>query len=246
MSPTYRLLEAFRTLFDGTRYLHRSSTQGDRVAYELYEDLYAVGKSELLGQRVLSRESVLNIANKRQGVTARRGDGTFGELIPNIAAIVDPGFTIARGPIATVEIGAEVKILQKAMIKQIDRVGSDLVGQIDHFQRGAGNPICVAIVGINNAPYCMSYEGERQFLTDGHRYAHPVSEAAAAERRLVAEAAPRFDEFLVLRYRATNEEPYPFSWVDYQRTFNDYGAVLTRICRTYDERFGRVRPKIAP
>lgn len=234
---TYKLLEAFRVLFDGTRYLHRSSTQGDRVAYQLYEDLFDVGKSELLRSRLESRESVLNVANRRQGVRARRGDGTFGELIPNVVAIVEPGFVVARGPIATVEIGAEVKILQKAMIKQIDRVRSDLTGQVDQFRCGAGNPICVGIVGINRAAYCMSYEGERAFLTDGRRYAHPSSEAASAERILRSEAAPKFDEFLILRYRATNEEPYPFEWVDYEQSFNEYGAILTRISREYDKRF---------
>lgn len=234
---TYRLLEAFRALFDGARYLHRSSTQGDRIAYQLYEDLYDVRKSEQLHARIETHESVLNIANRRQGVTARRGDGTFGELIPNVVAVVEPGFVVARGPIATVEIGAEVKILQKAMTKQIDRVRSDLVGQVGQFQRGAGDPICVGIVGINQADYCMSYEGDRQFLTDGRRYAHPRSEAAAAERVLRAEAAPKFDEFLVLRYRATNEEPYPFEWVDYGQSFNEYGAILTRISREYDRRF---------
>jgi hypothetical protein len=237
MPPAYKLLEAFRSLFEGTRYLHRSSTQGDRVAYQLYEDLYAIGRSEVLRRRIEAGESVLNVANRRQGVPARRGDGTFGELIPNIVALIEPGFDVARGPIATVEIGAEVKILQKAMIKQIDRVRSDLVGQVDQFHRGAGNPICVAIVGINHAPYCMSYEGDRQFLTDGRKYAHPSSEAKEAEKRLRSEAEPRFDEFLVIRYRATNEEPYPFEWVDYGQTFNDYGAILTRISRSYDQRF---------
>lgn len=237
----YRLLEAFRGLFHGVRYLHRSSTQGDRVAFELYEDLLAVGRSRLLQQRIVSHESVLNVSNLRQGVRARRGDGTFGELIPNTSAILEPSFAVARGPIATVEIGVEVKILQKAMIKQIDRVRSDLVGQIDHFRRGAGNPICVGIVGINQAPYCMSYEGERQFLTDGHKYVHPCAEAAGAERYLMAEARPKFDEFLVLRYKATNEEPYPFAWVDFDRTFNDYGAILARVSREYDTRFGNAQ-----
>lgn len=237
--PTYRLLAAFRALFDGTRYLHRSSTQGDRVAYQLYEDLYAIGKSQMLRKRIAERESVLNVANRRQGVKARRGDGTFGELIPNVVAIVESGFTVARGPIATVEIGAEVKILAKAMIKQIDRVRSDLVGQVGQFRRGAGNPICVGIVGINHADYCVSYEGDRAFRTDGKKYTHPRQEAIAAEERLRAGAAPSFDEFLVLRYRATNEAPYPFEWVDYGTAFNDYGAILTRISRTYDGRFGR-------
>lgn len=193
----------------------------------------------MLRKRIAERESVLNVANRRQGVNARRGDGTFGELIPNVVAIVEPGFTVARGPIATVEIGAEVKILAKAMIKQIDRVRSDLVGQVGQFRRGAGNPICVGIVGINHADYCVSYEGDRAFRTDGKKYTHPRQEAIAAEERLRAGAAPSFDEFLVLRYRATNEAPYPFEWVDYGTTFNDYGAILTRISRTYDGRFGR-------
>jgi hypothetical protein len=44
-------------------------------------------------------------------VEARRGDGTFGEIIPGEIAIDDPGYVVARGPIATVEIGVEVKIL---------------------------------------------------------------------------------------------------------------------------------------
>ena len=52
--------------------------------------------------------------------------------------IEDPGFAVARGPVATVEIGVEVKILAKAMIKQIDRVIGDLVKQVTHFRRGAG------------------------------------------------------------------------------------------------------------
>lgn len=78
----------------------------------------------------------------------------------------------------------------------------------------------------------------RRFLTDGRKYAHPFSEAKEAEKRLRSEAEPKFDEFLVIRYRATNEEPYPFEWVDYGQTFNDYGAILTRISRSYDQRFG--------
>ncbi|MBN1459290.1 MAG: hypothetical protein JXA57_07125 [Armatimonadetes bacterium] len=238
MPPTYKLLEAFRGLFDGHRYLHRSSTQGDYVASWLYEDLYDIGRSQVLRRRVAAREVALNVKNVRQGIAARRGDGTFGEVIPNIAAVVELGFMVARAPLATVEIGAEVKILAKAMIKQIDRVRSDLVGQVEQFQRGAGDPICVGIVGINQAPYCVSYEGERVFMTDGRLHAHPSHEAAEAEARLRAGAAPRFDEFLVLRYRATNEEPYPFEWVDFAGLFRDYGAILTRISREYDKRFG--------
>ncbi len=239
MPPTYKLLESFRSLFEGKRYLHRSSTQGDYVASQLYEDLYDVHKSELLHFRVAAHQSVLNAGNRRQGVAARRGDGTFGELIPNVEPFLVGDRTVARGPIATVEIGAEVKVLQKAMIKQIDRVCSDLEHQVEEFKRGGGNPICVGIVGINHAAYCVSYEGDRQYRTHGPGgHSHPAAEAAEAESRLRSGPATTYDEFLILQYRATNDAPYSFDWGDYDRTFRDYGAILTRISRAYDTRFG--------
>ena len=111
---TYRLLDEFRRLFEGRKYIHRDSSRGDWVAHHLYEDLYTLGKSKLLKERIDNREHVLNVQNKRRGIKARRGDGTFGELIPGIVAVLDPGFAVARGPVATVEIGIEVKILAKA------------------------------------------------------------------------------------------------------------------------------------
>lgn len=245
----YRLLDAFRGLFAGKRYQHRDSSRGDWVSYHLYEDLHVIGKSQLLVARIDNREHVLCVANRRQGIQARRGDGTFGELVPGVTPVVVSSFTVARGPIANVEIGAEAKILSKAMIAQIDRVVSDLNGQVAQFKRGAGTPICVGIVGINQAQVYTSYEGQvtcphcaQRFAlerpTDGKRYPHPYQEAPEAESRLGAKAAPSFDEFLILRYRATNREPYPFEWVDYDRAFRDYGAILTRISRVYDSRFG--------
>ena len=98
------------------------------------------------------------------------------------------------------------------MIKQIDRVIGELVKQVGQFQRGAGSPICVGIVGINSATVTTGYEGTRgDFTTDGKKDKHPHQEAGKAEARLVAEAEPSFDEFLILRYRATNAEPYLFS-----------------------------------
>jgi hypothetical protein len=108
---------------------------------------------------------------------------------------------------------SEVKILAKAMIKQIDRVIGDLQKQVVHFRRGAGTPICVAIVGINHALYCTSYEGSRSFKTDGKANRHPFQEADEARRHLLANAAPHFDEFIILPYDATNEPPFPFAWV---------------------------------
>jgi len=204
----------------------------------LYEDLIAIGRSAKLAAAVRQRRRVLNVQNRRRGVDARRGDGTFGEIIPGEEAIADPGYVVARGPIATVEIGVEIKVLAKAMIKQIDRVINDLRNQVSQFQRGGGNPICVAIVGVNHAKRCVSYEGERAFPTTGHGgFMHPYQEAPEAEGRLVADAAPAFDEFLVLRFRATNEPPYSFEWVDYKAARLDYAAALTRICSRYQQRF---------
>jgi len=234
---SYRLLDSFQTTFQGKRYIHRDSSRGDFVAIHLYEDLHTVARSALYRRRVDAKERVLNIKNRRRGVAARRGDATFGELIPGAPAVDEPGFKVGRGELATVEIGVEVKILAKAMIKQIDRVIGDLVKQVTHFRRGAGTPICVGVVGINSALVCTGYEGARKFTTDGKKHKHPFQEAAEAEARLIAQAKPSFDEFLVLRYRATNAKPYGFEWVDLHATELDYGAILTRISREYDRRF---------
>lgn len=236
----YRLLTEFEKLFRGRIYRHRASTQGDRVAVQLYEDLVTLDRSAKLNQRVHAHERVLNTQNTRHGIKARRGDATFGEIIPNEPAVALPGHVVSRGPIATVEIGGEVKILLKAMIKQIDRVVSDLRGQVDQFRRGggSGSPICVGIVGVNWADHCVGYEGERPFPTTGRgSYRHPVQEAAEAVSRLEREAKSAFDEFLILPFRATNEPPFAFDWVDARGTERDYGAALVRIGREYDKRF---------
>ncbi len=187
------------------------STHGDFVAQFLYEDLLAIGKSEAYDRRVKQRQRVVNVQNRRRGVAARRGDGTLGELIPDADPIEDAGYQVARGPVATVEIGIEGKILAKAMIKQIDRV-----------------------IGDCGYQHC---KGRRAFRTDGKKHKHPCQEAVQAEAHLKEKAQPKFDEFLFLRYRATNSKPYDFEWVDRRATELDYGAILTRISREYDRRF---------
>ncbi len=232
-----RLLDTFRSLFEGKRYIHRKSNLGNLVANELYEDLVALGRSTKLPPRVAAHDRVINLKNVLTGRSGRRGDGTFGELVPAAVAIVESGFAVARGPIANIEIGAETKILAKAMIKQIDRVITDLGNQVAVFKKHGGNPICVGFVGINYADHCSSYEGDRVWTTDGKKYKHPIQEAADAENRLRTRVAPLFDELLFLRFCATNEAPYPFEWKDLATLRLEYGALLTRLSREYDRRF---------
>jgi len=234
---SYLLLNRFRSLFEGVRYRHRDSSLGDSVASCLPEDLYALHRSHKFNDRVDTRQQVLNIQNKVHGVRVRRGDGTFGEIIPHEVPIDVPGVTVARGPIATVEIGTEVKILANSMIKQIDRVISDLENQVRQFRAAGGKPISVGIIGINRADRYVSYEGNNAYPTGFKGKKHPIDEAAKAEEHLIAKAVPLFDEFVILRFHAWNEEPFRFEWANEGQTIKDYGAVLTRILRKYDARF---------
>jgi hypothetical protein len=235
----FRLLAEFRKLFEGRPYLHRVSNQGDFVAIHLYEDLLTIARSARLVSEIQSQLKVVNIENRAHGVRARRGDGTFGEIVPRQIPVIEPGFNVARGKIATVEIGVEVKILAKAMIKQIDRVISDLRNQAVQFRRGGGPPpIAVAIVGINHAKEYVSFEGkDRSYPTTGRGGApHPYQEAKEAEKRLRELASPAFEEFLVFPYCATNKPPFPFEWVDHEKTKLDYAAALARISSDFQQR----------
>lgn len=235
---SYQLLDAFESVFAGRKYLHRVSNQGDLIAMRLFEDLYQLARSKKFKQNVDNLLSVLNTQNRRQGVKARRGDGTFGQVVPNSGPIRDAGFAVARGPLATIEIGVEVKILAKAMIKQIDRVINDLNTQTHHFKSKRSHAITVGIVGINRAPQYCSYEKDREYMTNGTSgFRHPAQEADEAERRLMSLAAPNFDEFLILRFVATNQPPFAFSWSKPKGVALDYGAALARISQEYESRF---------
>lgn len=234
----YRLLVEFESLFKGKLYKHRNSSQGDYVARHLYEDLIKIGRSpKLLDAVQVRKDRVVNIQNKLRGINARRGDGTFGQLIPGESPQFESNFLVAHGMIATVEIGVEVKVLAKAMIKQIDRVINDLRNQVTQFKASGGSPICVAVVGINHADHMTSYEGDRLYPTDGKKHLHPIQEAAQAELRLRNEVQKEFSEFVILRFKATNVDPFPFSWVDEANTRKDYAAGLARISEQYQKNF---------
>jgi hypothetical protein len=233
----FRLLNEFRNLFQASPYKHRASNQGDFVAMHLFEDLVAIDRSPKLVSAVTRGRFVLNEANRLQGIKARRGDGTFGEIVPGETPVWDKEFSVARGRIATVELGVEVKILAKAMIKQIDRVINDLRNQTVQFRKSGQQALCIGIVGINQAKNYVSFEGTRMFATTGkHGYLHPIQEAAEAERRVLEQAASSYDEFLVFRFAATNEAPYPFEWVDFEETRRNYAAALARISSAFQER----------
>jgi hypothetical protein len=234
---SYKLLGAFGGLFQGTKYEHRKSNLGDYVASFLYEDLLDLARSPKLVERVRAGRAAVNTANVTVGKHARRGDGTFGEVVPGVPVAAVTGFDVPRGRIASVEVGAETKILAKAMIKQIDRVINDLRGQVEQFKRSNPRAICVGLVGVNWAEQYLSFEGDREFPTDGRKYKHPIQEAEDAEGRLNRLARPAFDEFLLLRFKASNQPPYPFEWVDGPETAVEYAAALVRISREYESRF---------
>jgi len=233
---TYRLLKTFEGLFAGEPYLHRRPHLGDLVAVQLFEDVYSLGRSSKFVSRVDRGLSVVNVQNQPRGMKRRRGDGSFGEIVPNVAPLTEAGCTVKRGPIATIEIGVEVKIVMKAMLKQIDRVITVLKGQAAHFRSYRGDPICVGVVGVNHATHCTTYEGNRAYPTDGKHFPHPISEAQETTRRLRELAAPDFDEFIILPFEATNEPPYPFTWISDDAVVLDYGAALARICQAYEAR----------
>ena len=237
VASNYRLLETFEGIFRNGPYLHRDSSLGNLIAAQLYEDLYTLGKSRKLAGRVDRKQCAINVSGGLTGINARRADGTFGERNPSVPAVDEPEYSVSRSHLATIEIGVEVKILMKAMIKQIDRVIGDMKKQVDEFRQGGGNPISIGIVAINYADQTTSYEGARQYPTDGKIHKHPIQEATKAKARLEQNARPFFDEFLFLEFRASNVVPFPFEWLNPSATLAEYGAVLTRISRKYDTRF---------
>lgn len=233
-----KLLDRFQALFEGQKYNHRVSTHGDRVAQYIYEDLFDLGQSRTFVDMVNNQRAVLSTTNTTHGVRHRRGDGTLGIAIPEDPVVEDAGFHVGRGRIATILIGVEVKILCKAMIRQIDRVKNDITGAVAEFKKSNGTAITVGIAAVNHAAVYTSYEGDdREYRTTGKgRHLHPIQEADKAVAHL-ERIRGEFDELLILKFEATNRKPFPFQWVDAQATQRDYSSILVRLSSEFDRRF---------
>jgi hypothetical protein len=245
VAQDFRLLSAFEALYSRHPYVHRASTHGDNMATELFEDLFVRSMARDPASRFVVRVNdatrVVDRRNKSYNVSARRGDGLLGEVMHGAPTASLPGFAVKRGPTVATEIGVEMKIVAKAMLKQIGRVCTDLNNQKNEFAAHTGSrpPISVAIVAVNFAPIYCGLEKKRKYITDGKTYRHPIQEAAEAKRRLETFVKPNYDFFIMLEYSATNMKPYPFSWVNPTGQVADYNAELSRLAVEYEARFGK-------
>jgi len=231
----FRLLQKFEETFRDGPYIHRNSQLGNRIADYLFDDLYELDESSHFRTDVDEGRVALNPKGISPGLKARRGDGSFGPVVPGNQLRPYAGHLVHVAPTAEVDVGVEVKILAKAMIKQIDRVISDLCAQSGHFRKKSPDAISVAIVGVNLASRYVSHEGDRRYPT-GVYGPHPIDEAPEAERRLLSSAEPCFNEFLLLPFRATNEPPFDFEWARSRETADAYGSILRRLLREYTRR----------
>jgi len=228
----FRLLNRFEETFRNGPYVHRNSQLGNRIADFLFDDLYELDSTSKFRADVDAGRIALNPKGVSPGLKARRGDGSFGPIVPGYRPRPYLDHVVPVAPTAEVDLGAEVKILAKAMIKQIDRVVSDLCGQSRQFKTKSPDALTVGIVGINVADRYVSFEGSRRYPT-GEFGPHPYQEAPEAERRLRMSAEPCYGELLILTFKATNEPPFEFSWLQAQGTRDQYGSMLTRLLRSY-------------
>lgn len=228
-----KLLDAFEGRFVGTEYRHRRSIHGDIVASHLYEDLYDLGQVPSLVSRIDAVQVVYNRANRVVGKKkVRRGDGLLGQTVPGQKVKREPGFTVARGKVANIQVAAEVKIVSTAMGKQLDRVIGDIRKQHGIFRKVTKESITVAIIGVNFSPTYRSFEGERFYDSS------PLKEAAQTAAAIEAEnLGDIYDEVLLLPFAATNVAPFPFAWQDWAEVYARYNAALVRLSNEYRTRF---------
>lgn len=240
MSPTsasgFKLLVAFEALFQGSVYQHRKSTLGNTVASYLYEDLLDHSSSVKYRERISASKCVLNVSGSTHGVKARRGDGTFGAVVPGSDVLCVEGLTVPQGMVALTQIGAEFKIIATAHLKQIDRVLNDLTGSAMSLKEKSPSAITVGFAAVNYSERWTGMEGTRSFPVE-RKALRALAESDETSKRLTQHAGPAFDEFILLRFKATNQAPFPFFWLSPSGTAADYGAALVRIASLYDKRF---------
>ena len=229
----YKLLTAFEGIFSGKIYRHRSSNIGDAVAAYVYEDLVELGQSKLLTSRLNNHEVAVNTGNQIKGKKGRRGDGTFGRVVPEQILSLEPTYKIPRGHVANLEIGTEVKIAATKLIAQVDRVINDLMKQAEIFRQHNAHALRLAIVGVNFASTYTGYEGDRQYVAKSP----PAREATDFANRIERIVSPHFHELLILKFKATNNPPFSFEWVNPTETVQLYGSALVRLSAEYDQRF---------
>lgn len=230
----FRLLESFKRTFAGAIYKHRDSTLGNRIGRELFEDCLAHQVSHRYGEHARARAVVVNSGGRIHTPKAiRRNDSVLGKPPAGVRVVpAKAGFSVSEGPVAEPRIGCEVKILAKSQQKQIDRVINDLDGFATRMRSLSRKCINVAIVGVNHEPDYEGHEGQRTFK-DRLKNREPAKVTAKLREELLG----RYDELIILPFKATNQPPYPFSWLSERRVDLDYGAALTRLGELYQQRF---------
>lgn len=230
----FRLLETFKRTFLGTIYVHRNSTLGNKIGREIFEDLPRLHVSPLYEEHVRALAGVVNSGGKIHTQRAiRRNDSVFGR--PPAGVDIRPTkntFLVPEGPVAEPRIGCEVKIIAKSQQKQIDRVINDLAGFSDRMKSLSPACINLAVVGVNHESDYEGHEGDRSYKHKLKKQ-EPINVMAKLKEELLG----RYDELLVLAFRATNQPPYPFRWIEPRRVELDYGAGLTRVGELFQRRF---------
>jgi hypothetical protein len=211
------------------------------MAINLFDDLYEYCSQSKAGghyaQRVDDRAIVVNKANRVAGKTigqvrVRRGDAIIGQSVPGQTPIPRPGAFVSAGPLATLQVGAEVKIIATAMGKQFDRVVGNIRDQAEIFAKMNPNSIKVAFIGVNHSMNYRSFEGDRTYDS------RPGKEAQQTMRALANELANSiYDEILLMPYEISNIPPFPFAWRNWQQTYTNYNAALVRLANIYQSRF---------
>ena len=203
------------------------------IAGYLYEDLLSLRQSRKLLDRIKNCEVAVNTGNQIKGKKGRRGDGTFGRVVPGQQLLGALGWSVPRGLVANLEIGTEVKIGATKLIAQVDRVINDLSNQAKIFRTLNPNVITVGIVGVNYADRYVGWEGDRPFPAK----TPPSREADDFANRILRAVGSQYDELLILKFKATNIQPYDFQWLNLKETEQLYGSALVRISAEYERRF---------